>query len=177
MKISDFVEKVKKYGCGTKVSGTTIALYKMTEYYVEVDAFSPREKKTRLENNPFLVMDMIDPQFVTMEHWQSLSDLGAGNLLSILDLVERVKNTPVPERFNGRVWRLRWIHPDGIQKDRSGYLKTDGTFWETSRNSDDATLFTSTELEELKQKHPKYAPAIDAIKEPLMTDGSEANND
>lgn len=177
MKISEFVQEIKKYDCGTKTSGSTIALYEMTEYYIEASMFSPREKRTRLAESPFLVMDMLEARFVTYENWGRVDNLGAENLQSVLTLVKKVKNTPVPKRFGEKVWRLRWIHPDGMQNDRSGYLKTDGTFWETCRSSGDATLFTSTELEELKQSYPKYAPAIDTIKEPVMADESRGNND
>lgn len=44
MKISEFVQEIKKYDCGTKTSGSTIALYEMTEYYIEASMFSPREE-------------------------------------------------------------------------------------------------------------------------------------
>lgn len=165
MKIETFIQEVKKYDCDVKTNGSIITLHKVTKYWVTKDMFSPREEKTRLEV-PFLTMNEFEPQFVTDEQWQNVYGLNVEKLRTVLTLVKKVKDTPVSERFAEKMWRLRWIHPSGFLD--YGYLKVNGECWKMVNDSDDATIFTSTELKELKKNYPTYAPAIDAIKEPAI---------
>lgn len=175
MKIEEFVQKIKKYGCDTRTEGSSIMLHQVEEYYVRTDMFSDGEKQTKLKL-PFIIMDVTKPQFVTDEFWENADGLNAEKLLSILTLVNRVKNTPVQERFAEKVWRLRWIHPDSSLGSGAGYLKFNRGFWNMANSQDDATIFTNTDLKKIKQDYPKFAPAIDAIKEPvLIKDAAKAD--
>lgn len=175
MKIEEFIQNVKKYGCDTRCAGSIITLHRVEEYYVREDMFSDRKKQTRLKT-PFIIMNVIKSQFVTDKFWKNADGLDFEKLQSVLALVNKVKNTPVQERFAEKVWWLRWIHHDSFLGADEGYLEINKGFWDMAHSRDDATIFTNTDLKKLKQDYPKFAPAIDAIKEPVpIKDAVKAN--
>lgn len=77
-------------------------------------------------------------------------------------LIEGFLHTPVKERFPEKKYRLRWINDgDGGRN----YLDNDDDWWSTEDKSY-AKQYTESELEQLKKDNPRFAPAIDAMKEP-----------
>ena len=79
-------------------------------------------------------------------------------------LIEAFLHTPVKERFPEKKYRLRWID-DRNGKTNYVYLDINAT-WHMITHGDFADTFTESELEQLKKYNPRFAPAIDAMKEP-----------
>ena len=76
-------------------------------------------------------------------------------------LIEEFLETPIDERYPEKKYRLRWIDDTNGSKNYiecPGYWSFEGLHPET---------FTEQELNDLKNKHPRLALAIDAMKEPV----------
>ena len=76
-------------------------------------------------------------------------------------LIEEFLHTPINERFPEKKYRLRWIDDTNGSKNYiecPDYWSFEGLHPET---------FTEQELNDLKNKHPRLALAIDAMKEPV----------
>ena len=81
-------------------------------------------------------------------------------------LIEEFLHTPVEERFPEKKYRLRWID-DKLGKTFLGFNNQwTEKFWSTYGVPTSNTIFTESELEQLKKDNPHLAPAIDAMKEP-----------
>lgn len=78
-------------------------------------------------------------------------------------LIEEFLETPIDERYPEKKYRLRWIDED--DGDRNYLVITSGWYL-TNVIDDKKTVFTESELEQLKRDAPRLAPAIDAMKEP-----------
>lgn len=80
-------------------------------------------------------------------------------------LIEEFLHTPVEERFPEKKYRLRWFDDElgetflGFS---NGLIKN---YWSTFNAPTSNTIFTESELEQLKKDNPRLAPAIDAMKE------------
>lgn len=78
-------------------------------------------------------------------------------------LIEEFLHTPINERFPEKKYRLRWVDDnDGI----SNYMDYLAGEWRLFSN-EDVHIFTETELQQLKINNPRFAPVIDAMKEPV----------
>ena len=78
-------------------------------------------------------------------------------------LIEEFLKTPIKDRFPGKKYRLRWVDDnDGT----SNYLDYLAGEWRLFAN-EDVHIFTETELQQLKINNPRFAPVIDAMKEPV----------
>ena len=81
-------------------------------------------------------------------------------------LIEEFLHTPVEERFPEKKYCLRWFD-DEFGKTFLGFCKIGGKkYWSTFNTQTPKTIFTKSELEQLKKDNPRFAPAIDAMKEP-----------
>ena len=80
-------------------------------------------------------------------------------------MIEEFLHTPVEERFPEKKYRLRWFDDElgetflGFS---NGLIKN---YWSTFNAPTSNTIFTESELEQLKKDNPRLAPAIDAMKE------------
>ena len=114
----------------------------------------------------FLVMpqkannwDNVDEDFV------ALYSTTPKDLARVMDVIQRLLDTPVEERFPEKKYRLRWIDDElgetflGFS---NGLIKN---YWSTFNAPTSNTIFTESELEQLKKDNPRLAPAIDAMKE------------
>ena len=80
-------------------------------------------------------------------------------------LIEEFLHTPVEERFPEKKYRLRWFDDElgeTFLGFRNGLIKN---YWSTFNAPTSNTIFTESELEQLKKDNPRLAPAIDAMKE------------
>lgn len=93
-------------------------------------------------------------------------DVDVMDLARVMDVVQRLLDTPVEERFPEKKYRLRWID-DKLGKTFLGFNNQwTEKFWSTYGVPTSNTIFTESELEQLKKDNPHLAPAIDAMKEP-----------
>lgn len=95
-------------------------------------------------------------------------DVDVTDLARVMDVVQRLICTPVKERFPEKKYRLRWID-DRNGKTNYVYLDINAT-WHMITLGDFADTFTESELEQLKKDNPRFAPAIDAMKEEAKDD-------
>lgn len=96
--------------------------------------------------------------------WDCLSNIEPQDLARVMDVIQRLLDTPVKKRSSEKKYRLRWID-DRNEKTNYVYLAVDAT-WCIVTLKDFADIFTESELEQLKKDNPRFAPAIDAMKEP-----------
>ena len=95
-----------------------------------------------------------------------LTDVEPQDLARVMDVIQRLLDTPVEERFPEKKYRLRWID-DKLGKTFLGFNNQwTEKFWSTYGVPTSNTIFTESELEQLKKDNPHLAPAIDAMKEP-----------
>lgn len=88
------------------------------------------------------------------------------DLFDVFNLIHDYIKTPVKERFSEKRYRLRWIDDcDGS----TNYLDLAGA-WALYTTKPAARTFTEKELQQLKINNPRFAPAIDAMKEPVEDD-------
>lgn len=96
-----------------------------------------------------------------------LTDVEPQDLARVMDVIQRLLHTPVEERFPEKKYRLRWFDDElgetflGFS---NGLIKN---YWSTFNAPTSNTIFTESELEQLKKDNPRLAPAIDAMKEPV----------
>ncbi|WP_242363497.1 hypothetical protein [Limosilactobacillus antri] len=117
-------------------------------------------------NNPFLILNPKKEGLFEFEDWSECRRLPFDRLRGVLNLVGEFRGTPVDERFPEKKYRLRWI--DDKDED-CNYLYKHGNWWSITSN-ELAPAFTEKELQRLKINNPKFAPAIDAMKEEVKDD-------
>lgn len=105
---------------------------------------------------PYEAKTMFDCHFVNPN-----LELPADVKAQISGIIGKFLRTPIRERFPEKKYRLRWIDDD--ESGLPNYLNRnpDGEWWFTG-----TTYFTESELEQLKKDNPRFAPVIDAMKEP-----------
>jgi hypothetical protein len=92
----------------------------------------------------------------------------------VLPLIAEYYQTPLDERKPEKKYRLRWIDGEDDNPRKETYLGMDDTFfngsyWTTYFKSG-APTFTESQLEKLKRDNPRFAPAIDVMKEEVKDD-------
>ena len=97
----------------------------------------------------------------------------AQDLARVMDVVQRLIDTPVKERFSEKKYRLV---ADLNSPIKAGMYATKYVAW-IKDNADGfsfiyggATLFSEKELKEIEKLHPHIAPAIEAMKEEVKDD-------
>lgn len=110
----------------------------------------------------FLELDLKLDNLIYFEDWEQCKRLAFDRLCEVLNLVHKLRYTPVEERFPEKKYRLRWF------KDSNGAINSldygDGEW--SCGDIHYAKQYSQQELEKLKEENPKLAPAIDAMKEP-----------
>lgn len=95
-------------------------------------------------------------------------DVDVTDLARVMDVIQRLLDTPVNERFPKKKYRLRWIDSNWIPN----YLDNRGGVW-TTESITNARCYTESELDQLKKDNPRLAPAIDAMKEEVKDDEAD----
>ena len=106
-----------------------------------------------------------------------LGDISFRNLAILFGLVQQLRDTPIKERFPEKKYRLRWIDSNDGRDDEFigpetylGRSEDNGVLYWTTFQKFGAEIFTESELEQLKKDNPRFAPAIDAMKEEVKDD-------
>lgn len=107
------------------------------------------------------------------EDFEALYSTTPKDLARVMDVIQRLLDTPVEERFPEKKYRLRWFDDElgetflGFS---NGLIKN---YWSTFNAPISNTIFTESELEQLKKDNPRLAPAIDAMKEEAKDDEAD----
>lgn len=143
------------------INATTTVRAKVDGDYLKV--FS----KDMISHNWFLILNTKAINWDTiLKHWGGLTDVAPEDLARAMDVIQRLLDTPVEERFPEKKYRLRWID-DKLGKTFLGFNNQwTEKFWSTYGVPTSNTIFTESELEQLKKDNLHLAPAIDAMKEP-----------
>ena len=143
------------------INATTTVRAKVDGDYLKV--FS----KDMISHNWFLILNTKAINWdAVSKHWGGLTDVAPEDLARVMDVIQRLLDTPVEERFPEKKYRLRWID-DKLGKTFLGFNNQwTKKFWSTYGVPTSNTIFTESELEQLKKDNPHLAPAIDAMKEP-----------
>ncbi len=99
------------------------------------------------------------------EDFEALYSTTPKDLARVMDVIQRLLDTPVNERFPEKKYHLRWIDDQSHYKNYLN-LNSNGA-WVFVDDEIDAEIFTESELEHFKKDNPRFAPAIDAMKEPV----------
>lgn len=82
-------------------------------------------------------------------------------------IINKFLRTPIKDRFPEKKYRLRWLNDMDGDPNYADY--SHGTwFWNTHKVN--AKTYTEKELQQLKINNPRFAPAIDVLKEPVEDD-------
>lgn len=145
------------------INATTTVRAKVDGDYLNI--FS----KDMISHNWFLKLNTNAVNWDTVfKHWGGLTDVAPEDLARVMDVIQRLLDTPVEERFPEKKYRLRWINDQGHYKNYLN-LNSNGA-WVFVDDEIDADTFTESELEQLKKYNPHLAPAIDAMKEEVKDD-------
>ena len=133
-----------------KADGDDLLMYQRDKIYLDWFLRFPTKAKTW--------RSIIDDE-------DCLTDVEPQDLARVMDVIQRLLDTPVEERFPEKKYRLRWID-DKLGKTFLGFNNQwTEKFWSTYGVPTSNTIFTESELEQLKKDNPHLAPAIDAMKE------------
>lgn len=106
-------------------------------------------------------------------------DVDVTDLARVMDVIQRLLDTPVEERFPEKKYRLRWIDDSDCSKNYIGLHRPTVNYpiidWYITSTTDNKLnnyheLWTESELDQLKKDNPRFAPAIDAMKEEVKDD-------
>lgn len=82
-------------------------------------------------------------------------------------LIEEFLHTPIKERFPEKKYRLALLPDDSGYKN---YLCINNGLWGMSTQKYNDSIFTESDIEELKKRYPEKVDLIDAMKEPVEDD-------
>ena len=96
-----------------------------------------------------------------------LTDVEPQDLARVMDVIQRLLDTPVEERFSEKTYRLvvkreTSFHPKYVSNIITGF---DELVFDLSKDEKEARIFVEKELNQIKEREPSLAPAIDAMKE------------
>ena len=96
-----------------------------------------------------------------------LTDVEPQDLARVMDVIQRLLDTPVEERFPEKKYRLvakreTSFHPKYVSNIITGF---DELVFDLSEDEKEARIFSEKELNQIKKREPSLAPSIDAMKE------------
>ena len=123
----------------------------------------------KVNDNWFLEM----PIYVTnwdsiRSDWYCLSNIEPQDLARVMDVIQRLLDTPVEERFPEKKYRLV-ANPNSLEQTGTYATKYVACIQDGmdcfSFVYGGPTVFSEKELKQIEELHPNIAPAIDAMKE------------
>ncbi|MQC00528.1 hypothetical protein [Limosilactobacillus reuteri] len=101
-----------------------------------------------------------------------LTDVEPQDLARVMDVIQRLIDTPVEERFPEKKYRLvakreNPFCPKYVSNIITGF---DELVFDLSKDEKEARIFSEKELNQIKEREPSLAPAIDAMKKEVKDD-------
>lgn len=101
-----------------------------------------------------------------------LTDVEPQDLARVMDVIQRLLDTPVEERFPEKKYRLvakreTSFYPKYVSNIITGF---DELVFDLSEDEKEARIFSEKELNQIKKCEPSLAPAIDAMKKEVKDD-------
>lgn len=97
-----------------------------------------------------------------------LTDVEPQDLARVMDVIQRLLDTPVEERFPEKKYRLVAKRETSFQPKYVSNIITgfDELIFDLSKDEKEARIFSEEELNQIKGREPSLAPSIEAMKEP-----------
>lgn len=97
-----------------------------------------------------------------------LTDVEPQDLARVMDVIQRLLDTPVKERFPEKKYQLVVKRENPFCSKYVSNIITgfDELVFDLSKDEKEARIFSEKELNQIKEREPSLAPAIDAMKEP-----------
>ena len=101
-----------------------------------------------------------------------LTDVEPQDLARVMDVIQRLIDTPVEERFPEKKYRLviKRENPFCPKYVSNIITELNGIGFDLSIDEKEARIFSEKELNQIKEREPSLAPAIDAMKEEVNDD-------
>ena len=98
-----------------------------------------------------------------------LTDVEPQDLARVMDVVQRLLDTPVKDRFSEKKYLLviKRENPFCPKYVSNIITELSGLGFDLSIDEKEARIFSEKELNQIKKREPSLAPAIDAMKEPV----------
>ena len=100
--------------------------------------------------------------------WYCLSNIEPQDLARVMDVIQRLLDTPVEERFPEKKYRLV-ANPNSLEQTGTYATKYVACIQDGMDGFSfvygGPTVFSEKELKQIEELHPNIAPAIDAMKE------------
>ena len=149
MKIDEFVNSVR-------------AVKNSTDAYMYPNEIKVVYKSRTIVNVPYDAKNMFDCLFKNQD-----LEVPAYIKAQLTRIINKFLRTPIKDRFPEKKYRLRWLNDMDGDPNYADY--SHGTwFWKTHKVN--AKTYTEKELQQLKINNPRFAPAIDVMKEPVEDD-------
>ena len=102
------------------------------------------------------------------EDFEALYSITPKDLARVMDVIQRLLDTPVNERFPEKKYRLvaKRGNPFFPKYVSNIITELNGIGFDLSIDEKEARIFSEKELNQIKGREPSLAPAIDAMKEP-----------
>lgn len=102
------------------------------------------------------------------EDFEALYSITPKDLARVMDVIQRLLDTPVKERFPEKKYRLVVKRETSFCPKYVSNIITElsGLGFDLSIDEKEARIFSEKELNQIKKREPSLAPAIDAMKEP-----------
>ena len=104
--------------------------------------------------------------------WDCLFNIEPRDLVRVMDVIQRLLDTPVEERFPEKKYLLviKRENPFCPKYVSNIITELSGLGFDLSIDEKEARIFSEKELNQIKKREPSLAPAIDAMKEPAEDD-------
>ncbi len=104
-----------------------------------------------------------------------LTDVEPQDLARVMDVIQRLLDTPVEERFPEKKYRLvvKRETPFCPKYVSNIITELNGIGFDLSIDEKEARIFSEKELNQIKKREPSLTPAIDAMKEPVVPNLSD----
>lgn len=151
MKIDEFIEKVNRNDRmeAEEIDGV-ITIYNDSDHEV-IDI-------------PNGATNLLEINFIES---YSRYNFGKQSLEYLAALIEEFLHTPINERFPEKKYRLALLPDDSGYKN---YLCIHDGLWGLSTEKYNDSIFTESDIEELKKCYPEKVDLIDTMKEPVEDD-------
>ena len=104
--------------------------------------------------------------------WDCLFNIEPRDLARVMDVIQRLLDTPVKERFPEKKYLLviKRENPFCPKYVSNIITELSELGFDLSIDEKEARIFSEKELNQIKKREPSLAPAIDAMKEPAEDD-------
>lgn len=111
------------------------------------------------------------------EDFEALYSITPKDLARVMDVIQRLLDTPIKERFPEKKYLLviKRENPFCPKYVSNIITELNGIGFDLSIDEKEARIFSEKELNQIKKREPSLAPSIDAMKEPA--EGKTDDND